>query len=79
VIGKVAASGADCSGDTWACVTRKLEEFYVRSSTGGDIWLIVGTDSGFEGAMGQHLISQNLNFSAGDFLPRVGDYFSATG
>jgi hypothetical protein len=44
------ANGTDsCSADVWRYKNLHLDEFYVKSSATGDIWLLLGTDSGYEG------------------------------
>lgn len=49
VIGDLANGTSDCSGGLWVYKSLSLSEFYVRASENGDIWLMLGTDSAYEG------------------------------
>ena len=49
VIGNVANGSDDCSGETWVVKTLQLQDFYVKSNGDGNLWLVIGTDSGYEG------------------------------
>ena len=49
VIGHVGNSSGDCSGQTWEYKTLTLSNFAVKSDQSRTLWLIAGTDSGYEG------------------------------
>lgn len=50
VIGDVASTSTDCNDWTWEMKTLASEEpFRVTTDSDGALWLLVGTDSGFEG------------------------------
>jgi hypothetical protein len=48
-IGNLANGVDSCEADVWRYKTLQLEEFYVKASGDGEIWLLLGTDSGYEG------------------------------
>lgn len=49
VIGDLAADGARCGGGVWARKRLVAPERLVRSDRDGNLWLLLGTDSGYEG------------------------------
>ncbi|HUU26975.1 MAG TPA: hypothetical protein VM123_04115 [archaeon] len=49
VIGHIGNNSGDCSGRTWEFKTLELPEFAVKTGDNGELWVIIGTDSGFEG------------------------------
>ena len=62
-IGNVANGYNDCSGETWAVKTLALEDFYVKSNSEGEIWLVIGTDSGYEGFTELYFTEVNATLS----------------
>jgi len=49
VLGHVGNNSGDCTGNTWEYKTLTLDSFTVQTDVWSRIWLIIGTDSGFEG------------------------------
>lgn len=52
VIGNIAVESLDCNGSQFAEKTLTLEEsrgLPIQTSENGELWILVGTDSGFEG------------------------------
>ena len=49
LLGHVGNNSGDCTGNTWEYKTLTLESFTVQTDIWSRIWLIIGTDSGFEG------------------------------
>lgn len=66
MVGDVAASEADCSGNVFAEKTIEIElenGFEVQTSQSGSIWIFVGTDSGYEGVTDLYYTSIDLSLS----------------
>lgn len=49
VIGHVGNSSGDCTGETWEFKTLTLTDFAVQTDDSATLWLVAGTDSGYEG------------------------------
>lgn len=49
LLGHVGNNSGDCTGNTWEYKTLTLGSFSVQTDIWARIWLIIGTDSGFEG------------------------------
>lgn len=64
VIGNIANEGATCEGGTFAskqvALTAEMD-FEIISSVQGDIWLLIGSDSGYEGRT--HLYYESVSFA----------------
>lgn len=53
VLGDVATGPGDCTNPEWRTKTLESPEpFVVTADENGEVWLLVGTDSGFEGTTG---------------------------
>lgn len=66
VIGNVAAQDASCDGNTFGSktITVALEDgFEIQSSTEGTFWIMVGTDSGYEGLTDLYYTEINLTLT----------------
>lgn len=72
VIGNIAHELNDCSGSTWHLKNLFLDQFRVRSSGQGELWLILGTDSGFEGITGIYLTRIEATLEKTDYTPLPG-------
>lgn len=51
VVGDIANGSTDCASTTYRSITRDNEDnpFRISSNSEGQLWLLLGTDSGFEG------------------------------
>lgn len=69
VVGDVAASATDCSGSVFVEKTITIETengFEIQSSTQGQIWVFLGTDSGYEGVTDLYYTSIDLQLEVVD-------------
>ena len=56
VLGTQGVAGLDCAGGKWASTTRKSSEaIVVTADKDGRFWIMLGTDSGFEGTNAVYL------------------------
>lgn len=66
VVGNVAADGASCDGATFGEKTISIapeDGFAIQTSTEGTFWIMVGTDSGYEGLTDLYYTEINLTFT----------------
>lgn len=66
VIGNVAAADANCDGSEFGAKTITVAEadgFEIQSSTDGSFWLLIGTDSGYEGLTDLYYTEINLTLT----------------
>lgn len=58
VLGDIATGPGDCTDPAWRIKTLESPEpFTVTADSDGEVWLLVGTDSGFEGTTGLFYLS----------------------
>jgi hypothetical protein len=61
-LGLLGAEGLDCGGGGWVKVTRKSDEaIAVTADKEGKLWVVLGTDSGFEATNALFLLSATVN------------------
>ena len=62
VLGTQGVAGLDCAGGKWASTTRKSSEpIVVTADKDGRFWVMLGTDSGFEGTNAVYLQGATIN------------------
>lgn len=62
VLGLLGSEELECGGAGWAKVTRKLDDtIAVTADKEGKLWIVLGTDSGFESANALYLLSATVN------------------
>ncbi len=63
VIGDLANGTDDCMGETWAFKTMNLQDFAVTAGDDGELWILFGTDSGFEATSRWYLTHVELTLT----------------
>jgi len=64
VLGTQGVEGLSCSGGKWASTTRKSSEAVeVHADKDGRIWIMLGTDSGFEGTNAVYLQGATIHIT----------------
>lgn len=60
VLGDLANGSTDCTDPVYRLKTFEGEAVTIASSPDGDLWLLVGTDSAFEGPTGIYVLSMEI-------------------
>jgi hypothetical protein len=62
VLGVQGVEGLSCDGGAWTQATRKSDEaIAVTADKEGKLWIVLGTDSGFEATNALFLLSATVN------------------